>query len=370
MAGQYGKGFAATSAIRQATSVAWGVPHATACGANHGFAFVDEDIKNDSQLIPDEQADGQVTEAQGDKGAELVSGPRSMDVPFEGLDIFFALAMGSVSAATQQGSDNAYLHVLKPAKNKEGKFATIATSKVTHVEEIPSVKVDGFAFSVKSKERARVQFPLIGSSMHYNTTTGEVVNGVTGVNTLTSMANVTLNANYNKFVQFRQMRVLANLVGAAGLAPGTDDLYISEFALNLNNNFAGDEISTRRGYLNDEPLQDGKSQFTGMFQWSRLNDDAGGAFTHFARNRDKSRYKVKVEFLGDAIGASAFRLTFWLPNVQFVELAAPVNGVKRIQPRFGIRPARADAAPTGFPVGYVDPVTIEIVNQINAPILT
>lgn len=366
----YSKGFAATSGARLATGVPWGTPHGTALGANHGFAFVDEDMKVDSQLIPDEQVDGQVTEAEGDKGAELASGPRTMDVPYEGLDLLFGLAMGTEVAIAQVGVDDAYLHIFKPAKNKEGQFCTMVTNKQTHVEEYASCKVDGFAFTVKAKERARVQFPIIASGVHYNTTSAETVAGIAGINTLTSAANITLRANSYKYVLFRHMKVLINTQAGGTLTLGTDDVYVSEFSLNLNNNFAGDEISTRRGYQNDEPLQDGKSQFTGTLGFSRLSDESGGAYGLFTRNREKTKMKMKVEFTGEAIGATAFRLTFYLNNVQFTEQSSPVQGTKRLQPRYTFRASRAVAAPSGFPTGYTDPVTMEIVNQINAALLS
>lgn len=349
------KGFRSLAGFKKST--AWGTP--VVVGALNGFEYLSESLTPDAQFIPDEQVSGKSTRLFGDKGNEFHSGDVMMDFRYEGLQTMLALAMGTAGVPTQVGVDNAYKHVFKIADDKEGLFATYIFDKKVRVWEYPSCKVAGFTLNNVNGERLKATFPLIPMSLN--------LNQGAGTNNTTTVASITMPTNRD-FAKFAQMTVKINAHDGAGLA-NADLVYASEFGVTLGNNYPTDDVTTKHGYLVDEPVQDGFTEVTGVLNFSKYNDNAQGNQALLDGLLSKGRFKMIVEFTGPAIGATNFKLTMYFNDVQFSTGNANVPGAQRVPLNLNFSCARRTAIPTGFPAGYTDPLVIELINQVNTDAL-
>lgn len=333
----------------------WGTPRVL--GAGHQKEYASESMTPDSQLIPDDQIAGKATQLFGDKGNEFHSGDISMDLKYEGLEDMIALAMGSAPVPTQIGVDVAYRHILKVADSKEGQYGTLVLDKALEVWEYPTVKVNGFTLDAVNGRRARITFPVVPQGLN--------INGGTGTNNTTTVNTLSLPANRD-FALFSELAIRMNAHDGIALA-NADLIYVSEFHLTLNNNFPTDDVTTRHGSKIDEPVQDGYTEVTGSIGFSKYMTENKAWMTKVL---DKSRVKMDIKWTGRlANGTSFFSHTIYLPDVQFASGAPNVGGAGRVPWTIAFRCNRRTAAPTGFPAGYTDAVTWEIVNQRNTSAL-
>ena len=345
-----GKGFATIAAFKKATT--WGTP--VACGAGDGVEFRTEGLKPDAKFIPDESITGRASQLFGDKGNEFHSGDVEMDVRYEGLDVLFGMALGTAGAPSQVGVDNAYKHVWKIADDKQGLFGTLVFNKQVATWEYTTAKVGGFKMSIKNGERLKCSFPLIPQGLNINTSTG--------TNNSTTISNITMPSNRD-FALFSQMAVRINAHDGAALA-STDLVYPSDFEVELDNSFPTDDVTTRFGYLIDEPIQDGWSMVKGKIGFSKyMNGGLGSNNAFLADMLTKARKKMTVIFTGPAIGATNFKLSMYFPDLQFESGEANVGGPARIPLTLNFEAHRRTAVPTGFPTGYTEAVTLEVINQ-------
>lgn len=330
-------------------AAAWGTP--IAVGAGYGFEFNNESLTPDSQFIPDEQVSGERSQLEGDKGNEFHAGDINMDMKYEGVEEILAQAFGTAGVPVQEGGDDAYKHEFVIADELEGIFGSLAIyHKDFIVREYPTCKVNGFSFSVINGERAKITFPFIPDSLNLNTTTG--------VNTFTTAAAISLPTNRD-FLKFSQMAVSLNAYDGADFAVG-DLIYISEFSLEMNNNMATDDVTTKYGNTVDEPVCDGFSEITGNITFSKWQSVA-----RINAMLSKARQKMKVVFTGPvADGAANFSLTWWMPNVQFVSGDNNIGGAGRVPENLQFKAQRALALPTGFPTGLTGALSCELVNQV------
>jgi len=340
-----GKGFATIFGYKKAS--AWGTP--VLLGAGNGAEFVSESLAPDAQLIPDEQISGKSTKLQGDKGNEFHSGDIVLDHKYEGIETLIALAMGTAGVPTQVGTDNAYKHVFKPAESREGLFATFAFGKQVAVWEYPTAKVGGFTLNCATGKRARLTFPIIPQGLNINTTGG--------VNKTSTISSVTLPTNRD-FLLFKDMKI-----SVAALGDALAEVYASEFEIAADPKFEKDDVTTKYGYLIDEPIGDGFVTHMGKLRFTKYNDNAGGNDALISALLTKVPKKMKIVWTGPVIGATAFSLTLWLPCVQFATGQANVGGPQRIPLDLNFEAARTLVLPSGFPAGYLDGLTMELVNQ-------
>jgi len=346
----YGKGFRAIGGFKKSTT--WGTP--VAAGANDGFEYVTEGLTPDSQFIPDVSLTGRASKLFGDKGNEFHSGDVEMDVRYEGIERFFAMAMGTAGAPSQVASDNAYKHVFKINDDKEGLHGTLVFNKQVGVWEYTTAKVGGFNLSIKNGTRLRAKFPMIPQGLNINTGAG--------TNTNATVANITMPSNRD-FALFSQMVVKINAHDGGALA-NADLVYLSEFEVSLDNSYPTDDVTTRYGYLIDEPIQDGFTMVTGKIAFSKYFDGTGGNDALLSAMLSKARKKMTVTFTGPiANGTTNFSITLYFPDVQFSGGDANVGGPGRIPVNLSFEAHRRTAVPTGFPATYQEAVTMEMVNQ-------
>ena len=350
------KGFAARAGYKKAT--VWGTP--VVLGAGDQIEYNSESLTPDSQFIPDEQVSGEATKLFGDKGDEFHSGDLNVDFRYQGLERLLAHAMGS-DTTSQIGLDDAYKHVMKPAKNKEGIFGTFAIDKVFEVWEYPTCKVGGFSMSLEHGKRLVTTFPLIPQGLNINTSSG--------TNTTTTIANLTLPSNRD-FALFSQAVLRMNDTDGPTLV-GTTPVYISTFTLQVENSYPTDDVTTRHGYRIDEPVQDGWTLITGTIGFSKYMTENKA---WMADMLSKARRKAWLKFtgpIGAGMGPNPFSLDLYFPDIQFSSAPTTPNISGPGKPAFTLafEAHRKLAAPTGFPAGYTDALTIELVNQVNASAL-
>lgn len=324
--------------------------------ANNGFEFRNEGLTPDSQFIPDEQIGGKATRLFGSKGNEFHAGPIEIDYKYEGLELFLAMGQGLAGAPTQVGTDNAYKHVFKISDDPAGLFLTLVFDKQVKVWEYVSCKVEGWTFSIKQGERAKLKVDLIPHALNRN--------AGTGTNNSTTIAGITLPANRD-FATFSQLAVRLNAQAAGALA-GADLVYLSEMEVSGKRNFAADDVTTRFGFLPDEPTPDSWFEVKGSMKFSKY-ETANEAL--FDALMDKSRKKMDLKLTGPAIGATFFQYNMYFPDLQFETGDANVGGPERIPLNVDFMANRVLTIPTGFPTGYTDAATVELVNQKNTDAL-
>lgn len=346
----YGKGFKSIAAFKKAAT--WGTP--VACGAGDGVEYRQESLTPDARFIADEQVTGKASKLFGDKGNEFHSGDLEVDVRYEGLETFFAMALGTAGVPSQVSSDNAYKHVLKINDSKEGIFGTLVFNKQVGVWEYTTAKIGGFSLSIKNGERLKAKFPMIPQGLNINTSSGTNSNSTVG--------NITMPTNRD-FALFSQMVVKIN-DGSGAALDNTNLVYLSEFEVALDNSYPTDDVTTRYGNLIDEPIQDGFTMVTGKLAFSKYFDGTGGNDTLIANLLSKTRKKMSVVFTGPlANGATNFQIALYFPDIQFSTGDANVGGAGRIPVNLNFEAHRRTSVPTGFTSGYTEAVTMEIVNQ-------
>lgn len=345
------KGYNAAAGFKKAAT--WGVP--VLLGAGDGIEFVSEGLTPDAQFIEDESLTGKATRLEGDKGNEFHSGDVPMDMKYEGCENLLAHAMGIAGVPAQQGAELAYKHIFKIADNNEGIFGTLAIAKTFRVWEYTTAKVGGFTLACSNGARARLTVPFIPQGLN--------INAGSGTNNTGTVGSITLPANRD-FLLFSQMKVLINNHDGAALAAGTDDVYISEMEVQLTRNYETDDVTTKYGYLIDEPVGDGYTDVMGMLGFSKYNNNPGGNDQLILDLLSKQRKKMQITWIGRLIGgAFTFRMDMYFPNVQFDSGDANVGGPGRVPANLNFRASRRLTTPTGFPANYNDAVVIELVNQ-------
>lgn len=346
----YAKGFAATAGSKVAS--VWNTE--VLVDAGYGLEFTSESLTPDSQFIPDMEISGSATTQFGDKGNEFHSGNFVMDGKYQGVEHLIAQAFGTAGTPSQVATDDAYKHVFKLNKNKEGLFSTVVIDKIVEVWEYPTCKVASFSLSVAPGQRAKYQFSLIPGSLNINTSTG--------TNKTSTVSGMTL-PSVREFLKFSQLAIRVNAQSGGALA-NSDLIYPSEFNLQINNNYPTDDVTTKYGYRVDEPVQNGFTEITGTVGFSKYYDGSNANNTFLAGMIAKTRYKMDAVFTGPiADGSTPFSMSLFFPDVQFVSGTANVGGPQRVPLQLQFKASRVSTAPTGFTAGYVDGVVMELVNQ-------
>jgi len=340
------KGYRSIAGFKKATT--WGTP--VLIGANDGIEFRSEGLKPDAQFIADDLVSGNQARLFGDKGNELHSGDMETDLRFQGIERIVAQAMGTAGVPVQQATSLAYKHTFKVNNDPEGIFGTLVVFHPgLYVREYSTAKVGGFSVNCANGERAHVTLPMIPQGVNYNTTTG--------TNTTTTAAAITLPSE-RQFALFSQMVIQLNAQGGADFVAG-DTVYPSEFEVTFNRQYTTDDVTTRFGTKVDEPVPDDFLEVSGRIRFSKLD-----AITRLTDQLSKARQKMKVVWTGPLIeGSYNFQWTVWFPDLQFSGTDANVGGPARVPEEIEFMASRALAIPTGFPAGYTDSITIDLINK-------
>jgi len=185
-----GTGTALVCAVKKAST--WGT--SVAVGASNGFRPTSWSVDESIEPIMDASfnADAVPREAGGQIGLFRVGGTFGLDVKYDGLDLIFALFMGTAGAPT---GANPYTHTWYRKNDMTGLFATLVWYDGIKTHEIDSVKFTKLAFKGQMGKRLTCEVSWIGRRRQENTATNANVSSVTENSTInyTLISNSTLS---------------------------------------------------------------------------------------------------------------------------------------------------------------------------------
>ena len=326
----------------------WGT--AVACGANNGILLLPTSIKRDADIFTDGSMGIPYTK-EGIPGPVKVEGDKPAYLRYDGLDLLFAMYMGTAGAPTLQGS-GAYAFTYKVKQLLDGLFFSYAQNMKNYIAEYPSVKCVGI--TIKGEVGAKpleVTFQVIIND--------KVVNSA--INTTATFANVTFFEELNS-VRFSEGVYRMNAQSGAALAGG-DTIYPAAFDFTSKRKDKG-EYSTKyktatNQELIDEPASDGSMDTT-----LKLTFPRHVASTYIADVISDARKKLDMTFTGALIGGSYYRqFKLQFPNLQLKNVD-PVDAQGNIKEPLEFIVHGCLTAPSGM-TGLTDPFWISGINRLS-----
>ena len=257
------------------------------------------------------------------------------------------------TGATTYSSDTtvvstAFKHVLKINPDLFGlHFTLVIGIPGVVVKEITTAKYNGYTFNMPQGTRCNYSFPVIGH---------DGVVDDSGPNKLATLSGIT-RPGLRFAALFRQGRLRMNNQVAAALTDA-ERIFPNNFTQVLNNNLPGDDVTLKFGNLIDEPERDNKAQLSGAVSFSKLDDPADLIAAKLRQVK-----KIDLEVLGRviAVDQTRYALRKFMPSVQF-QVDSTASGPGRIPKTVNYVAQGVETVPAGFPAGYTDPVTIEVIN--------
>jgi hypothetical protein len=238
-----------------------------------------------------------------------------------------------------------YRHVILPASDNFGDFATVAMKKGNTVQSFPSVKFAGFTISGQTNPgRMEVKFHAFANNLIPNST----------IITPASFDSLQYLQGNGGLAFFRNLKIWLK---------DRDDTAITEADL-LSNSLTSFEFSFQRQLASDytntsgieieEPVEDGIAETTMTLNFRNYDSKSLDLFQAWQQN---ARLKLKVELIGAAattasgdVSPAAFTLE--LPNVAVESIEPGVySGPGRIGTNVNLS---AMAAPQGITVPGMD----------------
>lgn len=312
-----------------------------------------ETIKSNVELIPSDEVTGSAQKQTGDAGARMFGGDIPVPIRYEGHEWHLLADILATAGAPATVDTSAKKHVFKINNSADGVFRTLAIDKQVKVHEFKSWKGTGFKLSC-SKTKAEIVFRGVASDLDEASATN--TSGVIGA--------LTLPAN-KAFMLFKQLVVRANAQGGAGLGAG-DALHVAGIDIDVDRNLKTDEITTALGNLIDEPTNLGHVVVKVTLHFARAKDGTGGNVAFRSNVESKTPQKMDFTFTGDTLAGAAtqkFQSIWYVNGLQLEEGMYNANGPGIADYSITGEAHRVLAAPTGFPAGYTDALTVEVYNQ-------
>jgi hypothetical protein len=236
------------------------------------------------------------------------------------------------------------------------------------ITEVYLLSDDGLTFTTKNYYASVISATITDLA---GVVTGDTIQiGVTnGANNAGTVGSISLPTDRN-FVLFSQIEsLLINAQGGGALVAADDDadndeFYVSKVMLEVNLGMNEGDVTTRHRYWTEEPVTAGAEFFDITFGFNFSKYDTRN-HEQLVKLISKGQQKAKLTFVGPLIGgAIPYSLTFYLNGLQ-IEGDAPVPGGPGIMP-FDVtaKANRVTSVPTGFPGGYNDGVTTELVTTL------
>lgn len=184
-----------------------------------------------------------------------------------------------------------------------------------------------------------------------------------GVNNQATYSAITLPAS-REIVTFGQMKLYITDQGGAGSDPraASFEQYISSFNLRVSLNLA-QAVTTKDGRRTDEPRSNGFITVEGGFNFDLVTDRNLSELRAYMK---KNRKRMLVEFTGpEAATGYARRIAFFMNEVVYTQGAKGLPGPGKVPLDMTFKANRAASTPTGFPTGYTQPLTTEIVSTLS-----
>ena len=266
---------------------------------------------------------------------------------------------------------DSYLHVLTPPGLMNSAMGTFIYGQLgLYLKEFVSTMFNGFTLDYPNQGKVNCVLPAVPHTVNFDDTI--VAAADKPVNTLTTLASVSRPGERDTAL-WRQSVVRWNAQAGAALA-AADNKKCASMQVIANNNFVTDdftlEFAGARSNIS-QPVRDNKVQFTGSFTFSRLQADIQDLIIGMRRDRQKATIVTTSGAIpGAGNTGQRYQIAVYLPDIQF-DVEANVGGPGRVPKNVSfMAQAVSGSAPTGFPAGYTDGVTIEIVNSRNVNALT
>ena len=265
-----------------------------------------------------------------------------------------------------------FLHVLTPPALMNAAMGTFVYGQASlYMKEFVSAMFNGFTLDYPNQGKVMCALPVIAHAINFDDST--VAAADKPVNLLSSIGTISRPGNRDTAL-WRQSTVRMNAqAGAALLA--ADNLKCNSMQVAANNNLAADDFNLEfAGGANpsriSQPVRDNKVQFSGNFAFNRLQTDIADIIAGVKRARQKASIITTGEAIpGVANTGQRYQVNVYMPDLQY-DAEMNVGGPGRVPKTLNFQAHAASAAPTGFPAGYTDGVTIEIVNARNINALT
>lgn len=345
-----GKGFQTIVGLKKGST--WGT--AVAAGAGDGIYALSVDTPGNLELVPDLSLTGSVTMKPSLSGNKTVDVTLKTLLTYEGLEVLIALAMGTAGAPSTVDV-SARKHALKPAASLDGIFGTLAYEiiKDTTIIEIASVK--WMSFTLTGKPGAPCELEAKGIGYNYEP--------ASATNTTTSIDSITLTSN-REVAMFAQGVWSMNAQGGAALA-GSDAFYVQDWSVTFERSLDR-LVTTQFGDKTDEPIQNGFAKVSGSWTFPVLQTGTGGNSGFMADQLANTAKKASLVLTAAALAGSTtqkFSHSLYFPYLQLGQGKPTIGGPGKVD---FVQPWEAHhvaAIPTGFPTGYTDALTYEIVSQ-------
>ncbi len=323
-------------------SSAWGAPALLA--QEDVILFLKEKISYSREHLADDSA-GQAFHMMAEQGLITCGGDLTCYLRYQGLEVLLALAMGLAGVPSLLGTA-AYAHALRLKDMTDGLFGTLALYKGFSAHEYPGVKVDGFTISGEAGQPLSVAFHLTCDSLN--------VNGVSGVNTASSMAALSLPEPGGRAL-FRQGVFLMN-DQAAGALSSLDAIAPSKFSLVFKRKLKGDHLAGGQDRI-AEPTAAGFPELSLELTFPSYTSD-----TYLHDLGSDTHKKMKLSFTGAEIESGRNQLfEILLPHLVITNAEAVVDKAGKIAHPVSFSLLGASAAPAGM-TGIIEPLALNLVN--------
>lgn len=264
----------------------------------------------------------------------------------------------------------AYMHVLTPPALMNSAIGTFVYGQASlFLKEFVSTMFNGFTIDYPNQGKVNLALPTVPHGVNFDDST--VAAADKPVNLLTAIGTISRPGQRDTGL-WRQTKVKFNEQSGAALAVG-DNKKCSTMQVVGNNNYVTDDFTLE--FAGDvsrisQPVRDNKVQFTGSLSFSRLQTNIKDLIDGMNRTRMKmSIITTSAAIPGATNGGQRYQIAIYMPDIQF-DVEASVGGPGRIPKSISFQAHAAAAAPTGFPAGYTDGVTIEVVNSRNINAIT
>ena len=279
----------------------------------------------------------------------------------------FDTSADDTGGTTYSGDNNVdpsvYRHVISIASAIEDLYATLVHGFTGDtVREYDSAKANGVTLTMPNSGKWTAEFPWICKD--------EILDD-SGPNKIATLSGITRPGS-RRLALFRQTKIRRNAQtgGALSTVSATDAVrQVSSFNIQLVNGLPNDDFTLLYGDTRDNNDRDAKVKVTGAIEYSKTPNDADKLL---GKNRTAQKMDVKVT--GPAIDATAsnpgealtkYACNMYIPSMQF-SVPSPISGSGRIPKTLNFEAQGVETIPTGFPTGYLGPLTIEVVNTDSA----
>ncbi len=268
-----------------------------------------------------------------------------------------------------------FLHVLTPPPLMNLAMGTFVYGQASlYLKEFVSCMFNGFTLDYPNQGKVNCALPAVPHGVNFDDST--VAAADKPVNLLSAIGTIARPGNRDTAL-WRQTKVRWNAQAGAALA-AADSKKLNALQVIANNNFTTDDFTLefadsgpqKNTSRISQPVRDNKVQFTGSFNFSRFQADVRDLIDAMARNRQKASAITTSDAIpGAANTGQRYQLAVYMPDIQY-DAEQNVGGPGRVPKTVNFQAHAADAAPTGFPTGYTDGLTIEVVNSRNINALT